>query len=204
MSIPQESNCTPRELNRRYFLNFSKFPVSAEIQFSEYAIQKVIEWGEKLYEEKMNEDEWKRDGLRAAKRIASGKLAELAVGRFIGKNFTDWDIGKTSRFAVSDLKPLKIKAGVKASTFGNVPLIYPKERQPQVIVTMRNNLYDYEFGDLAVIHGVAPVTNILTFIQREYVLSSGASEKGKLGYVGHEGVLLFKNFEELKTLCRKN
>lgn len=193
-----------QELNRKYFLDFSKFPVSAEIQFSEYAIRKVIEWGEKLYEEKKNEDEWKRDGLRAAKRIASGKLAELAVGRFIGHNFTDWNIGKTKIFAVSDLKPLKIKAGVKASTFGNVPLIYSDERQPQVIVTMRNKLYDYEFGDLAIVHGLAPIRNILTFLNKEYTLSSRALEKGKLGYVGHEGILKFNNLEELKTLCQTN
>ena len=175
----------PERLNLEYFNSIKIKPI-AIIQCKKSTIETVIDWSKELYEAKKHEHEWIYDGQQAAKRIATGKLSEMIVGHYIKKQFSDWEIGHTSKFTVPDLKPLGIKGGVKSSNYGQVALIKRGETKPQVIVALQNNKYKYEFGDQGLIYGVVSPRIINTNLRDDLVKDHRALDKGKSGFCAYD------------------
>jgi hypothetical protein len=76
------------------------------------------------------------DGNCLGKRFRTGMLGELALCKFLGKDplkFLDMELGDSHNKHGPDMERLGLRLGSKSADWGNVPLVFPRPRWPEVI-----------------------------------------------------------------------
>lgn len=83
---------------------------------------------------KPGEAGYKTDNKNIAGRNISGKIGEIALEKFLGKEFVDFTIGKSRDYNVPDLAAAGYKLGIKTARLNSaVPYVPAKPEYPQVI-----------------------------------------------------------------------
>lgn len=148
---------------------------------------------ESIINAKRKERHHQIDRHKQVKRWTTGLLSEIAVGFYLKENFSDLTTGNSSFYNHSDLKKLGLNVGVKSSNYGNFPLINKHNKNPEIIVVKK--------GDIFFITGVA-LPNVLNTYQSDDLVKSPFVKKRnvKTGFYGFNYLLPFSDIEDLKII----
>ena len=151
---------------------------------------KAKTWAEKMIEVKSKEAHWKEDKWNARKRLMTGILGEMAVEKYLGKEFIDWSIGSSAKYNHPDLSALDKNVGIKTVTHGSFPVIPIKNYYPQIIVLFRPT-------DLGCwICGLAEVDVLNKYQSMDLILSPALKKRNvKTGFYGFEHLKDVKLYE---------
>jgi len=170
-----------------------KLPV---VKITDKILFECYGWAETAVKAKMKEDQWKKDGGKAVRRLATGKTGEKAVEKLLGMKFSDDTIGHSRLFWQPDLKCLGFNCGIKTVNWGLAPMVSKHPRSSELFVILR----DTEGNCEAIIVGVATKAVIEKFSDDSLVLDKRAVFKrnGKTGFYGFEKCKLVTNLDTLK------
>ena len=182
-------NFTYEEHVRPYADTFSS------VYISESLILKAEDWASRMIEEKMKEEQWKRDHSRAKKRLVTGLVGEMAIEIYLGIDFIDWSIGSSQFYAVPDMSSYGLNVGIKTVEHGKFPLIKRRNPYPQIINVWRKN------DGCCFICGVATPDVLVQYQSDSLVLSKDVLRKGnKTGFYGFEYLNKFSSVDDLRLL----
>ena len=135
------------------------------IKMTDAEIKKANHWVIKMQEAKLPEFVGANDFRNAHQRIFSGVIGEMAVEKYIGKEFIDWSIGKAVDYQKPDLHSIGLEYGVKTALHGKFPIIYKKNTYPQIFVVYRQS------DQTAFICGIASVEVLNRYQSDDLVIS---------------------------------
>lgn len=112
----------------------------------------IKEYCNKLAWEKSKEKLYWGDGADVYERNVSGKMAEVAVGKWLGQEIVDLSIGESKDYSLPDLLPAGYEVGIKCCRVtSGVPYVPTYPKCPEIICA-----YD-EKQDKLYIMGLATV-----------------------------------------------
>lgn len=167
-----------------------------KIQLTKEEISKINEIVNTVVPAKKTESHHIVDGNNEYKRFTTGYFGEMAIEKLLNIKFVRYSSGHSNIYNNPDISSLKI--GVKTVEYGKFPIIFKKNKEPQIICVKYNNNTVY-------ICGLA-TTHILNKYQSDdLILSPLLKARGtKTGFYGFEFLKPFKNLEELKILLKDN
>jgi hypothetical protein len=107
------------------------------IRITPEEIVKAQEFSEKKAIRKATEAGHKKDGHNIHGRGLTGILGEMAVEKYLGKEFIDWSIGHSKKYDYPDLQPIGFDVGIKTATFGSYPYVKQDTVHPEIICIKR-------------------------------------------------------------------
>lgn len=135
------------------------------------------------------------DGCNEYKRFTTGYYGERAVEKLLGINFIRYSSGHSNNYHNADIGELQI--GVKTVEYGKFPIIFKKNKEPQIICVKMDNCNVY-------VCGLATTKVLNTYQSDSLILSPKLKARGtKTGFYGFRYLLPFKNMEELKELLKQ-
>lgn len=193
--IQEYESSDKRDKHRDEFIAYYKeSPMFVEAVLTDEQIQKLDDFAKRISVAKLNEDEHKNDNGSETIRWSTGIGGEIAVGNFLGMDFADLTIGKTSEYEVSDLIKLKLHVGVKTSEKYKFPIIKNYSKEPEIICIKKNK-------NTFVICGLAMPNILNTYQSDEYIIADKLKAKGtKTAFYGFRYLKPFSSYEELKKL----
>jgi len=97
----------------RLAMPFEKKCRVGSVVISEEKRKKVTDFIVKFAAAKAGEDVHRMDATNREKRFGTGFLGEAAMEQFLGADFMDTSIGNSKNYAVADMAPIGVNAGVK-------------------------------------------------------------------------------------------
>lgn len=165
-----------------------------KITLSDSDIMRLDAFVDLVINKKRGEYHHKVDGYNERKRWSTGIGGEIAIEKFLNKEFVDFSVGRSNDYHVPDLTSINIKAGVKTVEYGKFPIIFKKSYKPEIIVIKKN---DRDFF----ICGLASVNVLNTYQSEDLVLSPSLISRGtKTGFYGFEHLEKFSSYSELLAL----
>lgn len=159
-----------------------------EINFTEQEIGKVKDFVKRVLPAKEKEEIYNIDGGSSWKRHYTGRLGEMACGKYYGVDICDWSVGASKKYNEADLKKIGINAGIKSGDWGHFPVVHLKPIRPEVIC-LRN-------GNTIYICGWASVSDMQTHSRTDLIKSNELRDRGvKTGFWGFH---LLKDLKDLK------
>lgn len=153
----------------------------ARIKMTDAEIKKANQWVIKMQEAKLPEFRVTNDFGQAHKRIFTGVIGEMAVEKYLGKEFIDWTIGKSIDYQKPDLAALGLEYGVKTTEYGKFPIIYKENTYSQIFVIYRQE------DQIAFLCGIANVGTLNEYQSDDLILSPQLrAKKIKTGFYGFE------------------
>ena len=153
----------------------------ARIKFTDAEIKKANHWVVEMQEAKLPEFRYTNDSAQSHRRIFTGVIGEMAVEKYIGKEFIDWTIGKSIDYQKPDLVALGLDYGVKTTEYGKFPIIYKENTYSQIFVIYR------QFDQTAFICGIGSAEILNKFQSDDLILSPQLrAKKIKTGFYGFE------------------
>ncbi len=151
------------------------------IYMTDAELKKANLWVLKMQEAKMPEFKMSKDFNHAHKRILNGVIGEMAVEKYMGKQFIDWTIGKSVDYQKPDLSSLGLEYGVKTTEHGKFPIIYKENTYPQIFVIYRSS------DQIAFLCGIASVETLNQYQSEDLILSPQLRAKNiKTGFHGFQ------------------
>ena len=193
--IQEYESSDKRDKHRDEFIAcYKESPMFVEAVLTEDQIKKLDDFAKRISVAKLSEDEHKIDNGSETVRWSTGIGGEIAVGNFLGMDFADLTIGKTSEYEVSDLIKLKLHVGVKTSEKYKFPIIKNYSKEPEIICIKKNK-------NTFIICGLAMPNILNTYQDDKYIISEGLKAKGtKTAFYGFRHLKPFSSYEELKKL----
>ena len=193
--IQEYESSDKRDKHRDEFIScYKESPMFVEAVLTEEQIKKLDDFAKRISVAKLNEDEHKTDNGSEVVRWSTGIGGEIAVGNFLGMDFADLTIGKTSEYEVSDLIKLKLHVGVKTSEKYKFPIIKNYSKEPEIICIKKNK-------NTFIICGLAMPNILNTYQSDEYIIADKLKAKGtKTAFYGFRYLKPFSSYEELKKL----
>jgi hypothetical protein len=158
-----------------------------KITLSDADINKVSEFADRCIPAKKIEKRHINDPISTRKRFMTGYTGELAVEKYLQKEFIDWSVGESIYYVGSDLSKLGLNIGVKTAQYGKYCLVPKKNKESQIIVIKAFNDKDFY------ICGVAK-SNILNKYQCESLVHDDNARKKKSAFYG------YRNLEPISKL----
>lgn len=160
------------------------------VRVTKEELQEVRKFTDDVVVRKDQEVGYRIDRYQKKKRFGTGFSGETAVGKLIGRTFTDLSVGESRQFNVPDLSELGLNVGVKTVEMGKFPLVLKYPRNPEIIVV--------KDGDYHYICGIASVATLKACQDDRLVLSASCLQEGrKTAFYGLDQLVPFSNFEEL-------
>lgn len=102
-------------------------------------VEKIEKWANEKAKVKLSSGEKSHliDGEKEVKRNITGQSGEVAVEKFLGIPFVDWNIGPSKNFAHPDIGIMGL--GVKTVEYGKLPVIVKNSTYPEIICIKRDN-----------------------------------------------------------------
>lgn len=176
------------------YTNFaSDFRSFATVRLTGSDIAQARDFVNEVLKVKLQEDEHKRDGDQEMKRWMTGRLGEMGLETFLGASFTDWSVGLSWKYDVSDLGRIGVSAGVKTASWGNYPTVPQDPRHKEVILVLE--------GTDVHICGLAKQSVMMMYSDDNLIMNPKLRAKGtKTGFYGFSELLRFDDLEELRRL----
>jgi len=173
-----------------------KSPMLELVTLSEEKRSEVTKFVKEVVGEKSKEDHHKRDSGQEEKRWYTGFCGESALEQFLGEEFVDLSVGNSNGYHVSDLSKLNLDIGVKTVEKGKFPIIFKKNRTPQIIVIKDSN-------SRFTIAGLATPEILNKYQSDELILSPALRARGtKTGFYGFKFLKKFDSISDLKMMTR--
>jgi hypothetical protein len=158
--------------------------------------KKVTDFVTRFAEAKAKEEVHQSDPTNRMKRFGTGFLCEAGVEQFLGADFMDTTIGNSKNYAVADMAPIGVNAGVKGGIYENNKFIAINRnlRHPQVICFLtadRRRVF---------ICGLATVDVLRRYSDDDLIMTKDMSGR-KTGFYGFQHLIKFRSLEELRKLA---
>jgi hypothetical protein len=150
-----------------------------KIKMTDAEIRKANHWVIEMQDAKLPEFFKVNDFNNAHQRIFTGVIGEMAIEKYIGKEFIDWSIGEAVDYQKPDLSAIGLDYGVKTVLHGKFPIIYKQNTYPQIFVV-------YRYTDqTAFVCGTASVEVLNQYQSDDLVISPFLkAKKIKTGFYG--------------------
>jgi hypothetical protein len=149
---------------------------------------------------KKSESTYLKDNRNINKRWGTGIRGEMAVQRFIERQYIDLTVGYSKEYDKPDLHLLGLNIGVKTSDYkhgkGSNSALVSRDSlfsEPQVIVLILEH-------DLFAVCGYADERVINMYRSDYYVVDKNALKR-KTGFYGYDQLVQFNSWNELATLA---
>lgn len=156
--------------------------------------EKIQQFVDRVIKAKQREKVHQFDGKKEPKRWRTGRMGECALEILFKKQFADWNIGHSERFAYADLKDLGFDIGIKTVDYGSFPLVHKHSKRAEIIcVTYGNKVY---------ILGLATPDVLNTYSDIKYVHNPDARDR-KTGFYGFDKLIPIYSYEQLMDVATK-
>lgn len=159
-------------------------PNFKKVSLTDQDIEKIEKFVLDMEAKKKNEGHIKRDGKSLKKRLTTGHLGQMALGKYLGKDIIDWRIGESYEFDEADLKCVGYNIGVKTLNFDDFPLVHKNPKRPEVMCLV-------EFREVYIC-GIATIP-----ILKKYVNDDRRRDGNAIHKTAFYG---FKHLEDISTL----
>lgn len=174
---------------------FDKF---VTVYLTEDEVNRVKDFSKKVSDAKSGEDHHRVDNDNTQGRFFTGFCGEMALQKYLKKEFVDLTVGESGKYNISDLRSLGLRCGVKTSRTSDFPKVPLNPKEPEVIIL---KVTDYEY----MICGLA-LPDILKEYQKDvdldelYMNEKLFRRNVKSCFYGHAHLIQFKNFKELNEI----
>ncbi len=172
---------------------YSTVPV---VNISDEKKEKVDEFIVRFAAAKAKEDVHKMDATQRQKRFGTGFLCEAAMEQFLGEDFMDTTVGNSKNYAVADMAPIGVNAGVKSGIYEDNKFIAVNRdlRHPQVICFL------YPDRSKMMVCGLATLDVLRTYVDDSLIRTRDMAGR-KTGFYGFHKLIKFRTLAELRALA---
>jgi hypothetical protein len=160
-----------------------------KISLTQEELHKVYEFAEQCIDAKKNENHHKKDPKSTKKRFITGYGGELAVEKYLGKQFINWTVGNSSHYTGSDLSSLGVNLGVKTATYGKFALVPKRNKSSEIIVIKSSNDKDFYLCGIA-------DKEILNKYQDDSMVFDVNAKKRKSAFYGYRNLKPMKDLKK--------
>ena len=172
-----------------YVIPYSKNFI--KVYIDDKKVKEIEYFVSKLILEKKSELHHMIDGFNETKRFVTGFMGEAAMEILLKAEITDYTIGNSMVYHVSDLKKCGYDVGIKTVEYGKFPVIFKKSQRPEIFLIKKgkNDLY---------VCGLATVELLKKFQDDDLILSPSLRKKGtKTCYYNFKDLLKVESLHDL-------
>ena len=141
-------------------------------------IEKIKRFVGEIIEAKRKEDIYALDYTSVEKRFITGLMGEAALEELLGIDIIEWTVGDSMKYSHPDI--CKLGVGVKTVERNKFPIIFKKNRYPQIICVKSDKREDVIF-----VCGLATVEVLNRFQSDTLVIRQELVDRGsKTGFYG--------------------
>jgi len=173
-------------------LKYSYLENAIKVTVDKDYITKIENHITELIEAKKKEKHHQNDNQNEFGRFFNGTLGEAALEKLLGIKIIDWTIGDSVNYNYPDIPGYNV--GIKTCSWGRFPIIFKKNRYPQIICVIDPN----NKGDVYVC-GLATPEILNTCGADELITSPQLKERGtKTGFYGFDFLIPIKSLDDLE------
>lgn len=164
--------------------NFSRIELSIEEEALVYTTAHAIA------DKKKSESGYAVDNKSLIKRWMTGLGGEVALGKYLGVEIIDTNVGESSEFNIGDLSKIGLNIGVKSVEYKKFPLIHTRPTRPEIVLLKHPDRFTY------MICGLYLPEIMRRYSSPELVLDPRVRES-KTGFYG---IPFYKSFSSIEDL----
>lgn len=155
-------------------------------------IERINNFAEQLVKQKQNESHHLTDNGQEFKRKVTGLMGEAALEILLGIEIIDWTLGDSNSYHNPDIPGYNV--GIKTVERNKYPVIFKKNRYPQIICVKSNKQKNVVF-----VCGLATAEVLNSYQDIDLLLSPKLKARGtKTGFYGFEHLTPITSLEDLK------
>lgn len=183
-------------LTEKMKMSFEEIYKIGGVTISDAKRKKVSDFLVKFIAAKSQESVHQMDATNREKRFGTGFLGEAAMEQFLGVDFMDTSIGNSMNYAIADMAPIGVNAGVKTGVYENDKFIAINRslRHPQVMCFLSPD------RKRVIIAGLATVEVLNKYSDDSLIMTRDMAGR-KTGFYGFDKLLPFKNLADLRALA---